>query len=223
MNRGTAGDGARDTAIIVAVQDAGRAKSRLGAHLDVATRRALVMAMLDDVLTAMREAHAGPLFVVSADAVYDSIAHEHAAEVIRDAGAGYNAAIVLALARLAGRASAALVVPGDLPQLRAADVAAILHALVVPGVVIVASEDGGTTALGLRPIDAIATAFGPDSARRHREAAAAAGVPLTELHLDSLRVDVDTFDDLTAVWDRVGAATAALLQRLPLAANGGSA
>ena len=227
MNRDTARDTPRDTAIIVAVQDAGRAKSRLGAHLDLATRRALVMAMLDDVLTAIRQAHTGPLFVVSADAAYDAIAREHAAEVIRDAGAGYNAAVVLALAHLTGRASAALVVPGDLPQLRDADVAAILRALVVPGVVpgvvIVASEDGDTTALGLRPIDAIATAFGPDSARRHREAAGAAGVPLTELHLESLRVDVDTFEDLTAVWDRVGAATVALLQHLPLATNGGSA
>lgn len=215
------GDTARDTAIIVAVQDAGRAKSRLGAHLDVGARRALVIAMLDDVLTAIREVHAGPLLVVSADAVYDPIARKHAAEVLRDAGAGYNAAVALALARLAGRAAAALVLPGDLPQLRATDVAAVLAALATPGVVIVASEDGGTTALGLRPIDVIATAFGPDSARHHRAAVTAAGTPLSELHLNSLRVDVDTLDDLTAVWDHVGAATAAVLEHLPLVTKGG--
>ena len=203
-----------ETAIIVAVQDAGRAKSRLGADLDAAARRSLVLAMLDDVLGAIRQVHAGPLIVVSADPAYDPSAHRHAAEVLHDIGEGYNAAVTLALNSLAGRVDAALVLPGDLPQLQAADVAAILDALATPGVTIVASEDGGTTALGLRPIDVIATAFGLDSAQRHRDAAAQAAAPLTELHLDSLRVDVDTLDDLSAVWEDVGPATAAVLQLL---------
>lgn len=203
-----------DTAVIVAVQDAGRAKSRLGADLDAAARRALVLAMLDDVLAAIRQVHAGPLIVVSADPAYDPSAHRHRAEVLHDIGEGYNAAVTLALTSLAGRVDAALVLPGDLPQLHAGDVAALLEALATPGVTIVASEDAGTTALGLRPIDVIATVFGLDSAQRHRDAAAAAGASLTELHLDSLRIDVDTLDDLSAVWEDVGPATAAVLQLL---------
>lgn len=202
------------TAIIVAVQDARRAKSRLGADLDAAARRSLVLAMLDDVLGAIRQVHAGKLIVVSADPAYDPSAHRHGAEVLHDIGEGYNAAVSLALNSLAGRVDAALVLPGDLPQLQAADVAAILDALATPGVTIVASEDGGTTALGLRPIDVITTAFGLDSAQRHRAAAAQAAAPLTELHLDSLLVDVDTLDDLSAVWEDVGPATAAVLQFL---------
>ncbi len=203
-----------ETAIIVAVQDAGRAKSRLGAHLDAAARRSLVLAMLDDVLAAIRLVHTGPLIVVSADPAYDPSAHRHGAEVLHDIGEGYNTAVILALTSLAGRVDAALVLPGDLPQLQSSDVAALLEALVTPGVTIVASEDGGTTALGLRPIDVITTAFGLDSAQRHREAAAAAAAPLTELLLDSLRVDVDTLDDLRAVWEEVGPATASVLQLL---------
>lgn len=207
------------TAIIVAVQDAGRAKSRLGADLDAAARRSLVLAMLDDVLAAIREVHAGPLIVVSADPAYDPSAHRHGAEVLHDIGEGYNAAVTLALTSLASRegdsrVDAALVLPGDLPQIHAADIAAILEALATPGVTLVASEDGGTTALGLRPIDVITTAFGLDSAQRHRDAASEATAPLTELHLDSLRIDVDTLDDLTAVWEDVGPATAAVLQLL---------
>ncbi|MFA7249619.1 MAG: 2-phospho-L-lactate guanylyltransferase [Dehalococcoidia bacterium] len=210
------------TAVIVAVQDAGRAKSRLGTHLSADARRALVIAMLDDVLAAIREAHAGTVVVVSADAVYDSIARAHAAEVIRDTGVGYNAAVALALTFLAGRASAALVLPGDLPQLQARDVRAVLNTLASPGVVVVASEDGGTTALGLHPIGVISTAFGPESARLHRAAAQAAGATLSELHLDSLRVDVDTLDDLTEVRDRVGPATAEVLERLFVTRGGAS-
>lgn len=204
-----------DTAVIVAVQDASRAKSRLGAELDAATRRALVIAMLTDVLAAIRQAHAGPLIVVSADAAYDQVADEHRAEVIRDTGAGYNAAVALTLEHLAGKAAAALILPGDLPQLRAADVTTILEALGEPGVVVVPSTDGGTTALGLHPLVVISTAFGPDSAQRHRDAATAAGVRLTELRLESLRVDVDTLENLATVRGAVGAATGLLLNHLP--------
>lgn len=209
-----------DTAVVVAVQDATRAKSRLGADLDADTRRSLVIAMLDDVLTAIREAHAGTLIVVSADVAYDAVARKHHAEVIRDTGEGYNAAIVLTLGRISGRAAAVLILPGDLPQLRAGDVTAILEALDVPGVVVVPSTDGGTTALGLRPLDAISTAFGPDSAQHHRDAAAAAGVRLTELRLESLRVDVDTLEDLATVWGAAGRATTMLLEHLSLTAPG---
>ncbi|MEX1021640.1 MAG: 2-phospho-L-lactate guanylyltransferase [Dehalococcoidia bacterium] len=205
-------------AVIVAVQDAGRAKSRLGPGLDAGTRRSLVIAMLDDLLTAVREVHRGRLLVVSADAVYDGVAREHGAEVIRDGGHGYNAAVVLALGRIEG-ATAALILPGDLPHARPEDVATLIEALATPGVALVASEDGGSAALGLRPPGAIATAFGPDSAAAHREAARIAGVPLREPALDALRVDVDTLDDLAQVWDRVGEATTALLEHLPLPAR----
>lgn len=207
-----------DTAVVVAVQDASRAKSRLGAALDAGTRRALVIAMLDDVLAAIREAHAGALIVVSADAAYDVVAREHHAEVIRDTGEGYNAAVTLTLGRLSGRAAAVLILPADLPQLRAGDVAATIEALGVPGVVVVPSTDGGTTVLGLRPLDAISTAFGPDSAQHHRDAAAAAGVRLTELRLESLRVDVDTLEDLATVRGAAGKATTMLLEHLSLVA-----
>jgi 2-phospho-L-lactate guanylyltransferase (CobY/MobA/RfbA family) len=46
------------------------------------------------------------------------------------------------------------------------------------------------------PHDAIASRFGPDSAARHREAAAEAGVPLRELALPSLAIDLDEPDDV---------------------------
>jgi 2-phospho-L-lactate guanylyltransferase (CobY/MobA/RfbA family) len=57
----------------------------------------------------------------------------------------------------------------------------------------------------------MAPAFGPESAGRHRGAALAAGLTLHELRLPSLNRDVDTIDDLEAVWDDVGKATFAVL------------
>jgi 2-phospho-L-lactate guanylyltransferase (CobY/MobA/RfbA family) len=56
--------------------------------------------------------------------------------------------------------------------------------------------------------------FGRDSAKRHREAAAAAGAPLVELALPSLAIDVDLSEDARAILDRptLGARTRARLE-----------
>ena len=204
---------ALDVAVVVAVQDAGRAKSRLGAHLDPGQRHSLVQAMLDDLLAAIREVHAGQIVVVSPVRGYDAVAHEHGAEVLRDPGSGYLPAVILALTHVAG-CRAALVLPGDLPQARGDDLATLLEALRHTPVVLAPSVDGGTCALGLRPPDVLAPAFGINSAERHREAARAAGLALHEFHLPSLSRDVDTIEDLEAVWGTVGEATAAILDQL---------
>lgn len=204
---------ARDIAVVVAVQDAGRAKSRLGAHLDPSQRRSLVQAMLDDLLTAVRGAHVGRIVVISPVNGYDAVAHGHDADVLRDPGTGYLPAVMLGLAHVAEHA-AALVLPGDLPQARSEDVARLLEALRTAAVVLAPSVDGGTCALGLRPPGMMAPAFGPESASRHREAALAAGLTLLELRLPSLNRDVDTIEDLQAVWGDVGEATAAVLAQL---------
>jgi 2-phospho-L-lactate guanylyltransferase len=66
--------------------------------------------------------------------------------------------------------------------------------------VIVPDRHGsGTNALLLAPPDVIEPAFGPDSARRHRERAAAAGAHCQLAHPRSLLLDVDTASDLDAL------------------------
>lgn len=204
-----------ELAVVVAVQDAGRAKSRLGAHLDAGQRHSLVQAMLDDLLTAVREAHAGRIVVVSPVPAYDAVIAEHGAEALRDPGAGYLAAVRHALAEVAS-SEGVLVLPGDLPQARSVDIRALIEALAAAQVVLAPSVDGGTCALGLRPPHVMAPAFGRDSAARHREAARTAGLTLRELRLPSLDRDVDTIEDLAAVWERVGEATTTILEQLPV-------
>lgn len=210
---------ALDIAVVVAVQDAGRAKSRLGSHLDPGQRHSLVQAMLDDLLTAVREVHTGQIVVVSPVHGYDAVAHGHGAEVLRDPGIGYLPAVMLGLAHVSGR-EGVLVLPGDLPQARGEDVRALLDALRLTPVVLAPSIDGGTCALGLRPPDAMTPAFGPDSAARHREAARTAGLALHEIRLPSLNRDVDTIEDLEAVWGQVGEATTAILEQIPIVLPG---
>jgi len=212
---GQAGHTGADFVVITAVKDAGLAKSRLGPDLDAGTRRTLVIAMVDDLLSTVREVWQGRVVVVSPDPIYDEIARDHGATVVRDRGEGYNEAITLALSTVTG-AQAALVLPGDLPHASVSDIATLLNALIEPGVTIVAAEDGGTLSLGLTPPDAIAPAFGPDSAQAHEDAARAAGVRVSRREFPGLTHDVDTLEDLARVWDRVGEATTALLEHLPI-------
>ena len=117
-------------AVVVAVGPLDRAKSRLGPDLDANDRRRLVLAMLQDVLSAINEAHSGPLFVVTPDPEVDPVAGTYGALILRDAGEGTNAAIETAIVddRVAS-AKAVLVVQGDLPQIGAEDLRQCLDAL----------------------------------------------------------------------------------------------
>jgi 2-phospho-L-lactate guanylyltransferase len=194
--------------VLVPVKALDGAKSRL-AVLGEETRRALVLAMLEDVLAAVRAAHDGPLLLLSSDSVYDELAAHHRAQRIPDQASGFRSAVQHALRLEEVRSTgAALVLPADLPQIMPDEVAALIEETRRAGVVLVPSADGGTSALGLRPPDAIAVAYGPDSAAEHRRRAHAAGHPLSEPLLPRLDVDIDTPDDLHKVRDLVGAATA---------------
>jgi 2-phospho-L-lactate guanylyltransferase len=196
----------------VPVKAPGEAKSRLAPALDEQARAALVRAMLGDVLTAVREAHDGPLAIVSPDRDYDGIASRFGAVRLPDEGAGYNAALGGALAhRGVQEAGVALILPADQPRAQPAELRAALEALRSADVVLVPALDGGTALLGLRPPQAIAPAFGPASADAHRAAAREHGRTLAEVHAPSLWRDVDTVADLVSDRARLGRETAAFV------------
>jgi 2-phospho-L-lactate guanylyltransferase len=206
-----------EIAVVIAVRDVSSAKSRLGEQLDPGARQSLVIAMLDDLLAAIRRAHRGVILVVSPDAAYGAVAATHEARLVDDPGDGLNSAFLAALTvDETAATTAALLLPGDLPHVTPDDIATVLDALTAPGVVLVPSSDGGTIALGLRPSEVIAPRFGERSAERHREAAAEAGTDLTELSPPSMQIDIDTLADLDRVAGALGEATTALLEHLPI-------
>ena len=111
----SAGPGA--LCVIVPVKGLGEAKSRLASVLGPAQRASLVLAMLEDVLIAVRAAHDGPLLLVTPDEGCAPAAERAGAELLADAGGGYNAAVAQALAAAGAReAGAALVLPADQPR-----------------------------------------------------------------------------------------------------------
>jgi 2-phospho-L-lactate guanylyltransferase len=150
---------------------------------------------------------------------------ERVADAARRAGArafvlaeeGLNPSLEAAAASLAREgAQALLVVLGDVPGITAEDVRALteaLEALGRRGVVLAPAHDGGTAALLRMPHDVIPAAFGRQSAERHQRLAKARGVPLRELALARLAIDLDRPEDLDAFLrsDGDGRRTRALL------------
>jgi 2-phospho-L-lactate guanylyltransferase len=188
--------------LVVVARAGPAAKSRLAPLLSPAARRDLALAMLADVLAVCQTMpdHAGLVAVVDDDAAR-AVAVTAGATVVADPGTGdMNAAARAGIAAaLACAATTVLVLPGDIPRLSHADLAA-LHAAAGAhprALVVGASRDGrGTNALLLRPPQVIAPSFGPPSVDRHLAAGRAAGAQTTVVAALGLADDVDTPTDL---------------------------
>jgi 2-phospho-L-lactate guanylyltransferase len=121
-------------------------------------------------------------------------------------GLGLNAGLEQARDEaIADRIATLLILHGDLPNLGADDVAALLDALPDTGGVAIAPDRAGTgtNGLALRPPDAIGFRFGAGSFAAHALEAQGAGVPLADVHRPGLAFDLDTPADL-ARWIELG-------------------
>jgi 2-phospho-L-lactate guanylyltransferase len=190
------------TAAVVPVKSLGAGKSRLLPELSRKHLEALSLAMLEDLLGALQ---ATPSLIRVAVATPDDRVAERTRELGAEALHGPDDGLNSALDAAAGKMGLSedaplLVVLGDIPGARSEELEALFATLAEmepgPAVVLAASGDGGTSALLRRPHSAIPSQFGPQSAARHREGAAAAGVPLRELELPSLATDLDCREDL---------------------------
>jgi len=210
-------------AAVVPAKSLAGAKSRLLRHLPRATVERLCLAMLCDVIDALRRVPAlGRVAVVTPDEGVATRARGAGAEVLLRSDPGLNAAIEAAATVFApGAEDGVLVVLGDVAGALPAELERLLGALPGRGVALAASRDGGTSALLRVPRDVIAAGFGPDSARVHRERAARAGVPCVEIELPSLAIDVDEPEDLVALRTSgsAGPRTRALLDELAVRAS----
>jgi 2-phospho-L-lactate guanylyltransferase len=184
---------------LVPAKTLGEAKGRLAEILSLSERRKLALAMLEDVLTALRAVPAiTAVAVVSPDsAVSDLVAKLGATPIAESANVqGINQALKRAVSVMSPRPDALIVVPSDLPELTPQDIEMVLDALPERGVAGAPSKDGGTSALALRPPDVIEFSFGPDSFAAHKREAENAGVPMRVVESDAFARDIDSPDDL---------------------------
>jgi 2-phospho-L-lactate guanylyltransferase len=186
---------------VVPVKRLAAGKSRLREALGDARVEALALAMLGDVIDAIRASDCVErVVVVTPDPEVGDAARALGAEARVADDPGLRAALDATAAACADPDGALLVVLGDVAGAAGRDLAALFAALgPAHGVALAPARDGGTAALLRRPPSAIPSCFGPDSAKAHRAAAERAGVAFHELPLPSLSIDLDRESDLAAL------------------------
>ncbi len=188
------------TIALLPVKKLEESKSRLLARLSDRTRQALTIAMFEDVVDALA-ATAGieRIAVTTPDATVAECARAAGVEVILRPEPGLNEALEDGRKRLAPNGDVDLLfVLGDVAGALPGDFERLLQAAQEqpPGVWLAPSMDGGSSAVLHHPAGVIDCWFGRESARRHREAAAKAGVVYREIELPSLEIDLDAPEDL---------------------------
>lgn len=208
------------TWVLIPVKPLATAKSRLAEVLAPAERRALVLAMLDDVLEVLSgvDGLAG-IALVGGDAELARHLTGRELRLLVEPEPCLNTALRAASAELAAAgAERLLILPADIPALDRRAVRALLAVDEQPAVALVAaSADGGTNALLLAPPNLLEPAFGAGSCARYRQAAAAVGLTPRLLDLPQVALDIDRPADLLALESLAGAPrTQALLRRLDI-------
>lgn len=179
-----------------------QAKSRLRATLNADERRALVIEMFEAVLTtllACRGTLLAEVWVISADPTLLARAEGHTARSLRDEAETLNGALGQAqTAVCAAGATALLIIPGDVPLITIADVAALVQILTAGADVVLAPDrqNAGTNALGLRLPTILPLHFGSHSAQLHTAAALEHGLHLQRYHSPTISLDIDDSESL---------------------------
>jgi 2-phospho-L-lactate guanylyltransferase len=189
------------TYAVVPFKDLGAAKERLSSRLDPRERRALALAMLEDVLGAViRVTALEGVIVVTRESEAMKRAARFGAEILEEpANEGHTAAVLRAVQELERRhAKAMLCVSGDLPAVTPAEIAALLRALGPPPSVVLAPsrDDRGTNVVVVSPPGALPLRFGEPSFEGHLARALELGLRTEVMRLSGTALDLDTPDDV---------------------------
>ena len=179
------------------------AKSRMSPALSEGERREFSARLLERTLLALgRATRISNVILVSPDPLARALARSGGHEALDDGGVDLNAAIALGIGQAtASGATAVLILPVDLAEVTAANIDALLSGWsgVQPG--LLASPDGGTSAL-LVPLPRTFTPqFGENSAAAHRTELSRDGAQVETL-VSPLTADLDTPSDLKAAIER---------------------
>jgi 2-phospho-L-lactate/phosphoenolpyruvate guanylyltransferase len=177
-----------------------KSKARLSPILKPAEREQLTLAMLKDVLSALRKAkRIHSVTLVSADRGLRRICKRLGASFLWEGRRrGLNRGVKLAVRHAQSRgASSVLVIHSDLPLLKPQEIDAFVKRSEGCSVALTPSKDrDGTNALLMRPPQVIRPVFGKNSFRKHLSLARQGKVRSRVLLFDGISFDVDTPRDL---------------------------
>ncbi len=210
---------------VVPVKEFEGAKQRLSSCLSADERRMLARTMLEDVLeavSAVREI-AGVL-VVTVDRAATSLASRYGARIATEgAREGHTGAVTAAVRLLVREGQGAMMtMPGDIPRLSPAEIAATLaaHRAAPAFTIVPAHDDLGSNTIICSPPDAVPLRFGEDSFFPHLDAARARGIDPLIVRQPGIGMDIDNPVDLVAflkMSPRVATRTLALLEQSGIA------
>lgn len=188
-----------NVAALLPVKGFRNAKQRLSPLLNSAAREQLAETMFRDVLGQVRIARGlVATFVVTGDEKVAAIAAAAGAQIIREAEEkGETAAVDFARLELKSAGyEAVLIIPADMPVVRAADIEQLLaqvsEGATAPFALLVPSHDRlGTNALLLAPPDVIKLRFGYDSFTFHMSQVIAHGLPSRYVENERIALDID--------------------------------
>jgi 2-phospho-L-lactate guanylyltransferase len=192
-----------NVAALMPVKGFRNAKQRLSRILGSAARELLAETMFRDVVRQVRIARGlVGTFVVTGDDQVAAIASALGAEVIREAEErGETSAVDFARQELQSAGCEAVIIPADMPLVRAADIEQVLARVperaTAPFALLVPSHDRlGTNALLLAPPGVIKLRFGYDSFSFHMGQVTAQGLPIRYMENEHMALDIDEPKDL---------------------------
>jgi 2-phospho-L-lactate guanylyltransferase len=198
--------------LVVPVKPSVGSKQRLAAQLPPDARRLVSRALASRMVRCVVEAWPdSTAVVVGDDPEISELCARMGLATLPDAGAGQSEAVRVGQAWCLQRGAGTLAtVAADLPAAEPSDLARVLElarALPPRCLTLIPDRAGsGTNGLILNPADCDPFSFGPDSSRRHGEAAQRLGLEFRVVSLPNLAWDVDRLEDLVASGTAVGQA-----------------
>jgi len=186
---------------IIPVKPLKRGKSRLSSILSETERTTLNQSMLVNTLKTLKSiSEIDTILVVSRDPAALAIAREwNARTVLEDGNPELNTALRRAtLVAIAYHANEILVLPADLPLMKAENVKDFLHLCTHAPEIIIAPDrrKDGTNALYINPPDLIEYYYGPGSFQHHVNAAKTTGANIQIVENEEFGLDLDLPEDL---------------------------
>lgn len=186
--------------LVIPIKTLSDSKTRLSPILSSFERQALMLAMIKDVLKAVKSSKKiDNVIIISPDLNFLKISKEFNFEFIEEKFQnGLNYAVQNAIEFCIEKNSkSVLIIPADIPLLLAKDLEAIIDLGKDSSVVIAPSKDGGgTNALMLSPPNIIEPKYGKDSFHAHIYEARIKGVKVEVYKSDRVALDIDSPKDL---------------------------
>ena len=188
---------------VVPVKELAGAKQRLSSCLSPDERRTLATTMLEDMLDAVSAVpELAGVLVVTVDPAATSLASRYGARIVTEGAREGHTGAVTAAARLLVREGRAgmMTMPGDIPRLSSAEIAATLaaHRAAPAFTIVPAHDDRGSNTVICSPPDAVPLRFGEDSFYPHLDAARGRGIDPLIVRQPGIGMDIDHPVDLVA-------------------------